>query len=494
LVRAVQFIGCRYPLHPYVLGVLLGDASFRRGVILASTDQDVLGRVSARLPTGDALKHLGRCSYRVTGRRTLKVIKDLGLYGHYSYEQFIPQQYLYGSVHDRLALLQGLLDTDGCAERRQGTVTFSSTSPGLVEGVTFLVQSLGGTARCRERATSYTDKNGERRDGRPSWELNIRLPRDLPPFQLPRKLSLLRERTAWGIPRRQIVDILPDGEEEAQCIRVDAPDSLYVSEHCVVTHNTVLAIATAREAGLNCVLLRPEKIKGGIVGESERRLAKALGGIESLAPCLAFIDELDQRFQRGQGGGDGGAAVESNLFGRLLEFFGDPSHRGRIVSIATSNRPDLVDAALFRPGRFDVKIPLLPPETAEERAEVFGAALRRYGHPEPDGLLLARCGERTESWTQAEIERAVVKANGLARLRRLPIAAALDEALALLRPATRDVRLMTALAVAECDDASLLPARYRALLEDRDALDAEIARRTADEARPRGRQARTLDV
>jgi transitional endoplasmic reticulum ATPase len=261
------------------------------------------------------------------------------------------------------------------------------------------------------------------------------------------------------------------------------------------TGKTVLAVATAKEAGLNCVLLRPEKIKGGIVGESERRLARALGGIESLAPCLVFVDELDQRFQRGGGGGDGGAAVESNLFGRLLEFFGDQSHRGRVVTITASNRPDLVDAALFRPGRFDVKIPLLPPETAEERAEVFAAALRRYGHADPERLPLAACGARTEGWTQAEIERAVVKANGLARLRGLPIGAALDEALALLRPATRDIQLMTALAVAECDDASLLPARYRALLEDRAALDAEIARRTADEAtRGRGRQARSLEL
>ena len=89
--------------------------------------------------------------------------------------------------------------------------------------------------------------------------------------------------------------------------------------------------------------------------------------------------------------------------------------------MAATNRADLVDAALFRPGRFDVKIPLLPPEMAEERAEVFGATLRRYGHAAPEGALLARCGERTADWTQAEIERAVVKANGLARLRGLSI-------------------------------------------------------------------------
>ena len=89
--------------------------------------------------------------------------------------------------------------------------------------------------------------------------------------------------------------------------------------------------------------------------------------------------------------------MESNLFGRLLEFFGDPGHRGRIVAVAASNRPDLVDAALFRPGRFDVKVPLLPPETAAERAEVFGAALRRYGHADPERLPLAACGARTEA-------------------------------------------------------------------------------------------------
>jgi len=126
---------------------------------------------------------------------------------------------------------------------------------------------------------------------------------------------------------------------------------------------------------------------------------------------------------------------------------------------------------------------------------VFAAALRRYGHAESERLPLAACGARIEGWTQAEIERAVVKANGLARLRGLPIGAALDEALALLRPATRDIQLTTALAVAECDDASLLPARYRALLEDRAELEAEIARRSADPTAPqRGRPARSLDL
>lgn len=226
------------------------------------------------------------------------------------------------------------------------------------------------------------------------------------------------------------------------------------------TGKTLLASALARESGLNCVLLRAEKIKGGIVGESERRLAKALAGIEALAPAIVFIDELDQRFRRGEGGAaDGGSAVENNIFGRLLEFFGDSGHRGRIVAVAATNRPDLVDAALFRPGRFDVKIPLLPPDK-DERIQVLGALCSRYSLV-IDQEVLESVAELTDGWTQAELERLIVKARGVARIKKARLDDALILAFSTLRSATRDVGYMTRLALAECDDASLVPDRFR---------------------------------
>jgi transitional endoplasmic reticulum ATPase len=175
-------------------------------------------------------------------------------------------------------------------------------------------------------------------------------------------------------------------------------------------------------------------------------------------------------------------------------FFGDPSHRGRIVAIAATNRPDLVDAALFRPGRFDVKIPLLPPETPAARAEVLAALLRRADGPDPTGLPLARLGERTEGWTQAELERAVVKARGLARLRGLELGAALDEALRTLRPATRDIQRMAALALAECDDASLVSERYRPLVGEPAPPETGAGDVEEPGGRGAGRRARALDL
>lgn len=232
------------------------------------------------------------------------------------------------------------------------------------------------------------------------------------------------------------------------------------------TGKTLLAQALANSSGLNCVLLRADKIKGSLVGESEKRLAKAIEGIEALAPCVVFLDEIDQKIRRTEAGaGDGGSAVEANIFGRLLEFFGDGGHRGRIIAIAASNRPDLVDAALKRPGRFDTKIPLLPPDSNEERVSVLNAQLTRYGF---DGLdnqdvnaALAAVATSTKDWTQAELERLVVMARGICRVQRKPLAQAIGEARARLKANTSDIVRMSKLALAECDDLALVPERWR---------------------------------
>lgn len=237
------------------------------------------------------------------------------------------------------------------------------------------------------------------------------------------------------------------------------------------TGKTFLANALANDVGLNCLLLRAEKIKGSLVGESEQRLAKALSAIEAMAPCLVFIDEIDQKFRRAEASaGDGGTAVESNIFGRLLEFFGDTRHRGRILGVAASNRPDLVDAALFRPGRFDVKIPLLPPVDAEERADVLRTLLVRHmagkgfsGLDSVDALdeLLLNIGNLTDDWTQAELENLIVQAHATARLEDVTMAVALPATLRNMVPGTRQIRRMSELALAECDNLSLVPERWR---------------------------------
>lgn len=235
------------------------------------------------------------------------------------------------------------------------------------------------------------------------------------------------------------------------------------------TGKSIMAEAVAKEAGINAVVLR---IGGQIAskwqGEGERNLDRALRAIRSLSPTLVFIDEIDQVISRG----DGGNAQNSRIFQRLLEFMSDTSHRGQVVFLAATNRPDLMDAALRRPGRFDKKIPFLVPN-AQEREHIFKILSRRYLDVELIQIA-PQVIEATEGWTGAEIEAACVKAAEIFEDEEVSMAGALGAAVKRLSPSTADIALMTSLAVSECNDRDLLPTKYRQMLDDRAALEAQI--------------------
>jgi len=247
------------------------------------------------------------------------------------------------------------------------------------------------------------------------------------------------------------------------------------------TGKTELAKALAKEAGVTCVRFNVGRTLGKYVGESEGKLERALLGLIALAPCIAFIDELDQQTGRGEADDN---KVEKRIFARLLEVMSDPQLRGKVVWIAASNRPDLIDPAIKRSGRLDYKIPVLPPEP-EERLAILQTQLRRYDVTTMDlGQLDAPTrGEllrHTDGWTGAELEKVVLKALDLAEDNGEDRAVTLDdmrEALTLLRPSTKNIELMTKLALAEVDDLTLVPARYRSLFNDR----AEAVDRPAEE-------------
>lgn len=232
------------------------------------------------------------------------------------------------------------------------------------------------------------------------------------------------------------------------------------------TGKSIMAEAVAKEAGVSAVRLH---IGGQIAskrpGEGERNLEKALRAIAGLAPTIVLMDEIDQAVKRGSDGSSN--QQEQRIFQRLLEFMADTSHRGEIVFLATTNRPDLMDAALRRPGRFDKKIPFLISDR-DERSTVFKVMARRYLEQEmeaPDEVLGS-----TEGWTGAEIEAAVMKAAEILEDENIEPASALSQAVKRLSPSTADIQLMTLLAVAECNDRDVLPPKYREMLDDRAAL------------------------
>ena len=158
----------------------------------------------------------------------------------------MPDVYLRNSADVRLGVLQGLLDTDGgpVSQRdRTCRVQYTTTSRQLRDDVLFLVRSLGGIAYARAR--SALGRQPGLAAGRPVYHRNdayimdIRLPPDIQPFRLDRKLARYRAAGGGGRPQRFIESIESAGTAECVCIAVSAADSLYTTEDFLLTHNTL---------------------------------------------------------------------------------------------------------------------------------------------------------------------------------------------------------------------------------------------------------------
>jgi len=187
----------------------------------------------------------GRGGTRVANPVT-ETLRELGIAGTRSSTKFVPDVYLYNSSDVRLALLQGLLDTDGgpvTQRRRSCRIRYTTTSPRLRDDMVFLVRSLGGVAYARTRRAAGRAPGrvkgravGYRSD---AFVLDIRLPAGMEPFRLTRKGWTYRAFGGGGRPMRFVDRIEPAGEEETICIQVAAADSLYVTDDFLVTHNTL---------------------------------------------------------------------------------------------------------------------------------------------------------------------------------------------------------------------------------------------------------------
>lgn len=231
------------------------------------------------------------------------------------------------------------------------------------------------------------------------------------------------------------------------------------------TGKTRLAKALARESGVTFVELDLSKIFSKWVGDTERRLERALEAIVAWRPCIVFVDEIDQSVGRGESGDSG---VSNRVFKRLMEVMADTTLRGHVLWICATNRPDLLDTALLRPGRLDKKIPILAPD-ANERAAILDV-LTRAGwasapakdFPTPEQYT--RLSDPMIDYTGAEMEGIVGKAVQLrARHHQLSILEALQQAYERIIPTTQNIALMTRLALLHCNDLDLVPAEHREL-------------------------------
>lgn len=225
------------PIDPYMLGVWLGDGTEANGSL-------TIGPEDAEFLTAE----LYRCGFRciqsesdpyhwcVEGLSTkLQAARVRG-------NKHIPPSYLWSSISQRLSLLQGLMDTDGCAVR-QGQSKFSNTNKVIVDGVYHLASSLGLKVSRRSyiskpKLITANKKYGPfmTPGGIETWELVWTSPLNV--FRLPRKLKRLvrsTKKSQW----RYITNIEAIGPTEMRCLTTDNPSGLYLfGKNFNVTHNT----------------------------------------------------------------------------------------------------------------------------------------------------------------------------------------------------------------------------------------------------------------
>jgi len=257
ITEPVEFAAREVPLDPYALGLLIGDGCLtgRSTPTFSTADPELAEALESRLDgitlvPGSGVDYVLRNSDGgrggvIVANPVTETLRELGLSGTRSHSKFVPDLYLYNEASVRLMVLQGLLDSDGgpvVQEDRTCRIHFSTTSPRLRDDVVFLVRSLGGVVRCRTRrredrrpGLARGRKVVHRRDG---YVLDIRLPQGVQPFRLRRKAGAYACH-GGGRPARFIKSIEAVGVEETICIRVEAPDHLYVTEDFILTHNTL---------------------------------------------------------------------------------------------------------------------------------------------------------------------------------------------------------------------------------------------------------------
>jgi transitional endoplasmic reticulum ATPase len=179
------------------------------------------------------------------------------------------------------------------------------------------------------------------------------------------------------------------------------------------TGKTLMAKAVAREAEANFVAMKSSDLLSKWYGESEQQVSRLFKRARQVAPTVIFFDEIDALVPR-RGGGIGEPAVTERVVNTLLaEMDGLEELRG-VVVIGATNRPNLIDPALLRPGRFDELI-YVPVPDREARSKILHIHARNM--PLAEDVDLEDIAARTERFTGADLEDLVRRA-GLTALRR----------------------------------------------------------------------------
>ena len=199
----------------------------------------------------------------------------------------------------------------------------------------------------------------------------------------------LRETIQWPLEYPEVFDAMD--LESAKGVMLYGPPG---------TGKTLLAKAVANEAESNFISIKGPELLNKFVGESEKGIREVFSKARENAPTVIFFDEIDSiAGERGRGASDSG--VGERMVSQLLTELDGLETLEDVVVIATSNRPDLIDNALLRPGRLDRHVHVPVPDEAARRA-IFKVHTR--DKPLAGDVDLDRLARRTEGYVGADVE------------------------------------------------------------------------------------------
>jgi len=222
------------------------------------------------------------------------------------------------------------------------------------------------------------------------------------------------------------------------------------------TGKTFLVECLAGEAGVPVLKLKNFRDKW--IGSSEANLEKIFRLIRALGRCIVFIDEADQTLGRRESGpGDGG--LSGRLYSMIAQEMSNSANRGKVIWVFASSRPDLIEADLKRPGRIDVKIPILPAGTPAQACALIVALARRFGLELSQTEIEELRIPLPRLLTPGAAEALVVKAYRVARTEKVTAMEAIARSLAGYQSAVPPdvLELQIRLAIREATDLAFVP-------------------------------------
>ena len=401
-------------IDPYVMGLWLGDGAIHQPMISHTiADREIIPSLEktadqlgiclryepdARENSGNWIFSNGRTGGK-SNPFTLAVMKC-----YINGEKRISSEYLYNSRENRMKLLAGLIDTDGY-KTGNACIEITTKYSGLADDIRYLAASLGFMVTVRNKVSRIKSLGFSRE----YYRVFISGETSKIPIQVERKKCPTRKQIKNVLNFGFTVEYIGKGDYYGFCLD---GDGLFILGNFIVTHNTAVAKAVASATNATFFNMASTELVAKFIGEGAKLVRELFQLARDKAPSIIFFDEIDALCKvRTNDGTVGSDEVQRTMMQLLAELDGF-NIRGNVRIIAATNRIDVIDPALLRPGRFDrlIEIPL-PDEAA--RLEI----LKIHTTGVPHDANLVHIAKITDKFNGAQL-KAVVTEAGMIAIRR----------------------------------------------------------------------------